>query len=202
MNIEKIQLGDYRTNCYIISNDGDAMVIDPGFESEEIIHYLKENLLALQAIYITHGHHDHVGGVRHLKELYNCMVFAPQKDKIWLGKSSYNRIGHVIPVDQFVNHGDTIDVLGKTWTVYETPGHTEGSTALYCDGHLFSGDTLFFESIGRSDLPLSNPKALHNSIKNIYQWFEDETIVYPGHGKTTTIVHEKMNNPYINHDSY
>ncbi|NCU33532.1 MAG: MBL fold metallo-hydrolase, partial [Candidatus Moranbacteria bacterium] len=129
MHIAKFSLGDYRTNCYVLHENGDALVIDPGYESDELFDYLKDNLLTVEAIYITHGHHDHVGGVRKLKTLYQSKVYAPEKDKIWLGKSSYNRIGYPIPVDYWVQHGDTFCVAENTFSVYEAPGHTEGSTA-------------------------------------------------------------------------
>ena len=202
MEIVKFQLGDYRTNCYIISNNGDAMVIDPGIESKEVVNYLTDNLLSLGIIYITHGHHDHVGGVNYLKTLFNCKVYAPKKDKIWLGKSSYNRTGMPVDVDLWVSHLDSFNFLDQEWKVYETPGHTEGSTVLYTDNHLFSGDTLFFESIGRSDLPLSNPMAIMDSIKYIYEWFSDDVVVHPGHGKETSIGYEKLNNPFVNEENY
>jgi hydroxyacylglutathione hydrolase len=202
MEIAKFSIGDYKTNCYVIHDNGDAIVIDPGYDSEELIQYLKENLLSVEAVYITHGHFDHVGGVNQLKSLYQCKVYAPEKDKIWLGKSSYNRLGYPILVDTWVVHGDEILVFGHVFKVYETPGHTEGSTALYVKGHLFSGDTLFFESIGRTDLPLSNPNAIINSVKRMYQWFDDDTIVYPGHGKTSSIQHEKAHNPFVSDSSY
>lgn len=197
MEIVRFALGNLRSNCYVISHQGEAMIIDPGYESDEVIKYIQKNMLTVEGIYITHGHPDHVGGVKQIKTMYHTSVYAPLKDKIWMGKSSYNQIGYEIPIDHFVHHGDTIDLIGLHWTVYETPGHSEGSTVLFSPGFLFTGDTLFYESIGRTDIPLADFNHIQQSIQKIFQWFEDDTICYPGHGRATTIGHEKRNNPYV-----
>lgn len=197
MEIVRFSLGSLRSNCYVVYENGEAFVVDPGYESDEVIKFIQKNMLTVEGIYVTHGHPDHVGGVRQLKDLYQTRVYAPQKDKIWMGKSSYNQIGYEIPVDQYVHHGDALAWLGKTWTVYETPGHSEGSTVLFHPGILFTGDTLFYESIGRTDIPLADSVHIQNSLRKMLVWFEEDTICYPGHGKATTIKHEKTHNPYI-----
>lgn len=197
MEIMRFSLGNLKSNCYILSEADKAIIIDPGYESDDVIRYIIKQNLTLEAIYITHGHFDHVGGVKQLKDQFNCTVYAPIKDKIWMGKSSYNQLGYEIPVDTWVKDGDTFEAIGLLFTIYETPGHSEGSTVLSVDHILFSGDTLFYQSIGRTDIPLSDPQAIYRSVKRIYQLFDEDIMVYPGHGRTTDIGHEKKFNPFV-----
>lgn len=197
MDIMKFALGDYRSNCYIVSENKKALVIDPGYESDEVINYIKENQFILEGIYLTHGHVDHVGGVKQLKALFDTIVYAPKKDEIWFHVNPYNRWGYEIPVDIWVNDMDQLHFFEKEFTVYETPGHSQGSTVLYTDQTLFSGDTLFFQSIGRTDIPFSDSMTIYQSVKRIYKLFGDDVDVYPGHGRPTTIRHEKKYNPFV-----
>ena len=197
MEIMKFVLGDYRSNCYIVHENNKAFIIDPGYESFEVVEYIKNEGLVLEGIYLTHGHPDHVGGVKQLKDLTGVTVYAPIKEKIWLSLTPYNQIGYEIPVDVWVKDYDVLNFLGLDFTVYETPGHSEGGTVLYSNEILFSGDTLFFESIGRTDLPLSNPMLIQHSLRRLFDLFNEETVVYPGHGKPTTLGHEKQFNPFI-----
>jgi len=197
MEIMKFVLGDYRSNCYIVHENKKAFIIDPGYESFEVVDYIKKENLEIEGIYLTHGHPDHVGGVKQIKELTGATVYAPIKDEIWLGTSPYNQIQYVIPVDVWVKDLDVVHFLGLDFKVYETPGHSEGGTVLYSNELMFSGDTLFFESIGRTDLPFSNPIVIQHSLRRLFELFNDETLVYPGHGKPTTIGHEKQFNPFI-----
>lgn len=197
MDIMKFVLGDYRSNCYIVSENGKALIIDPGYESDEVINYIKNSQLTIQGIYLTHGHVDHVGGVKQLKELFKTTVYAPKKDEIWFHVGPYNRWGYEIPVDVWVNDMDQIQFLDQIFTVYETPGHSPGSTILLTDKTLFSGDTLFFQSIGRTDIPFSDSMTIYQSVKRIYNLLSDDVAVYPGHGKPTTIGHEKKFNPFV-----
>jgi hydroxyacylglutathione hydrolase len=197
MEIMRFSLGNLKSNCYIVHENKKAFIVDPGYESDDVVKYIKKYDLEVEAIYLTHGHFDHVGGVKQIKELFGCIVYAPIKDKIWIGKSSYNQFGYEIPVDQWVKDLDKIDLIGHTFTVYETPGHSEGSTVLHFETILFSGDTLFFQSIGRTDIPLSDSMSIYQSVKRIYSLFDEDVIVYPGHGKATEIGHEKKFNPFV-----
>lgn len=197
MEIMKFTLGQLASNCYILSEAGHALIIDPGYESDEVLKYIKKQDLNIEGIYITHGHLDHVGGVKTLKEKFECSVYAPLKDKVWMGKSGYNPLGYEIPVDQWVKEGDVLTFIDHPFMVYETPGHSPGSTVLYSDGILFSGDTLFYQTIGRTDIPLSSSQEIYQSIKKMYQLFDEDVIVYPGHGRPTDIGHEKKFNPFV-----
>lgn len=197
MEIIGLKLGEARSNAYVVSEGKQCFIIDPGYEGPEIIEYIKSRKLDPQFIYITHGHHDHTGGVKQLKDMYHLPVYAPLKDKVWMTDTIYNYFPYDIPVDQYVVEGDTIEFAGKEFSVIETPGHSEGSTSLYAAPHLFSGDTLFFENVGRVDIPFADMDVLIDSVKNKLLTLPDKTIVYPGHGKQTTIKHEKQNNPFI-----
>jgi len=197
MEIKIFTLGDLRSKCYILYEDGLALIIDPGYNSQDVLSFLDEKRLIVTKIYLTHGHPDHVGGVKQIKEIYDCKVYAPKKDAIWMNHSVYNRIGYEIPVDVWVRDLDMISFIGRTFTVYETPGHSEGSTVLYTDGILFSGDTLFFQSVGRTDIPFASSPSIYQSVKRMYSLFADDVLVYPGHGRETTIGHEKKFNPFV-----
>ncbi|MBN2300532.1 MAG: MBL fold metallo-hydrolase [Acholeplasmataceae bacterium] len=197
MEIKKFSLGNLRSNCYIVYENKKAFVVDPGYENDEIVPFLKTNDLKLEGIYLTHGHPDHVGGVKQLKDIYHCPVYAPKKDEIWLSLSPYNQIGYEIPVDVWMNDLDQIIFLDKEFTVYETPGHSEGGTILSYHHILFTGDTLFFQSIGRTDIPFANQQKIYSSIKRIYELFDDVVVIYPGHGRSSTIGHEKKFNPFV-----
>ena len=197
MEIMKFSLGSLQSNCYIIHKNKRAFIIDPGFESTDVIDFIKTNELIVKAIYLTHGHFDHVGGVKQLKQSFDLLVYAPMKDKSWFTQGPYNNFGYDIPVDKWVKNLDELIFLDEKFIVYETPGHSAGSTVLHYDSVLFSGDTLFFQSIGRTDIPFGNREEIYHSVKKIYSIFPDETIVYPGHGRATTIIHEKLNNPFV-----
>jgi len=196
MEIVQLKLGDLRSNCYVISEGKECFIIDPGYETTIVSDYIKSSKLNPQFIYITHGHFDHTGGVKQLKNLYHIPVYAPLGDKIWMQDTIYNRWMYDIPVDQFVIDGDEIDFAGHLFKVIETPGHSKGSTALYEVPNIFVGDTLFFEGVGRTDIPFADFDELKESILKLYQ-LPDNTVVFPGHGKQTTIGYEKLNNPYV-----
>lgn len=197
MEIKRFVCGELRSNCYIIREDAHCLVIDPGENPDEILNYLTTHNLIIDAIYITHGHRDHVAGVKPLTNTYQTTVYAPKKDAEWLIESPLNRLGYPIPIDVWVSEGDEIEAINRRFKVYETPGHSEGGTVLSLGNILFSGDTLFYQSIGRTDIPRSNSMEIYQSIKRMYHLFADDTIVYPGHGRDTTIGHEKLFNPFV-----
>jgi len=197
MEIKRFSLGLLRSNCYVLSNEGHAIIIDPGYESLEVIEYIENENLIVDLIYITHGHHDHVGGVKQMKAHFNALVFAPKKDIEFMDLTPLNRFGYPIPVDHWVLEGYEFKAIGKTFKVYDAPGHSEGGTLLHVDHILFTGDTLFYQSIGRTDIPRANSEILYHTVKRIYQLFPKETIIYPGHGRHSTIGHERQFNPFV-----
>lgn len=198
MNLKKFVLGDYQSNCYILYDNFKAMIIDPGYESSELITFLDENGLQVEVIYVTHGHIDHIGGVNALKRKFkDATVYAPIKDQYWYSKNPKYGLQETLIVDTYVSEGDIVLFLDKPFKVIETPGHSYGSTVLYLDKVLFSGDTLFKNSIGRTDLYLGDFTQIMHSIKNKILTLPNDTMVFPGHGPATTIKDEKDNNPFI-----
>ena len=197
MNIKRFVLGDYESNCYIISSDGEAIVIDPGYVNSEIIPHLNNENLDVKYIYLTHGHFDHVGGVNQLKSSFpNAIVKIHENDAIWLGKSEYNLLGVKVYVDETFKDEHNFSVGNLELRVIHTPGHSQGGISILVNDRLFVGDTLFRLSIGRSDFPFGDYDTLVNSIKKLYL-LPDKTIVYPGHGEATTIGFEKLHNYFV-----
>lgn len=202
VKLKTFVLGEYQSNCYILYKDYEAMIIDPGYVSPEVENFLLDNGLILKKIYITHGHFDHVGGVNFFKKKYpSITVYAPKKDSYWYMKDPKNNVYEDIMIDKFVTENDFISFGGTIFTIIETPGHTYGSTCLYANNILFSGDTLFYHSVGRTDLYLGDSKALYESIKNKLYILPNDTVVFPGHGRKTTILEEKINNPFIREEN-
>ncbi|MGI6279515.1 MAG: MBL fold metallo-hydrolase [Acutalibacteraceae bacterium] len=202
MEIKTIRLGHIHTNCYLISSEKAAIVIDPGFKSEVAKEFLFENSDKAAAILLTHAHFDHIGGVAELKAVHEAPVATGANEADIINDPSVNmatkfhaRIGE-IAVDMPLFDGQTITIGDLEIKVIETPGHTPGGVSYLIGNNLFSGDTLFLESIGRTDFPGGDYKQLENSIRKIYD-LPDDTMVYPGHGEPTTVGHEKKFNPYV-----
>lgn len=190
------------TNCYIVEDEQtkEAMVIDPGGEPEKIIEMLDTlGIDNLKYIYLTHCHGDHFGGILELKEKKGGKVLIHRDDAEGLyniGISLTYYIGMediTLEADSRVDEGDLIHIGNIEFRVIHTPGHTKGGTCLYCEKEklLFSGDTLFRGTWGRTDLPTSNFADIINSITNKLAILPDDTIVYPGHGRTTRIKEEE-----------
>ena len=191
MSIQKLTLGLYQTNTYILSNDREAVVIDPGYEPDTILDALDG--LTLKAILLTHGHFDHVGAVKELVAETGCEVYIHAADTtlppmITAGQLYYTRT---------YAEGDTITPIpGLELTVLHTPGHTPGSVCLLWNDQMFSGDTLFEGSCGRVDLPGGDPRVMMESLNRLAS-LEAEYHVHPGHGGSTTLSREKRYNPYL-----
>ena len=204
MIIRKLEVGPFASNCYIVGFDGEGMIIDPGDEAKRIMNEVKDSGLDIKIIALTHGHIDHVGALKEVKEATGAGVVihtddvAILKDKflsIFLG------IRHKSPPppDRLLNDGDTVSVGELSFKVIYTPGHTQGSICLLGEGVLFSGDTLFNYGVGRSDLPGSggNHEQLIDNIKKRLLVLDDDIKVYPGHGPETTIGAERRGNPFL-----
>lgn len=193
------------TNSYIIcdENSKEAMVVDPGGEPEKIAEVLDMLDANLKYIFITHCHADHIGGVNKLKELKGGKILISRPDAEGLYNEQINLAYYInmenpeLESDSRVDDGDLIHVGNIEFKVIATPGHTKGGLSLYCPKErlVFSGDTMFSGTWGRTDLPTGNFVELMDSITNKLMTLPDETIVYPGHGKTTMIQDER--NIYI-----
>lgn len=208
MKINQLVLGAYETNCYILRTDEsakDCLIIDTGLESAGLIDFLKQNQLNPAAIVFTHGHPDHVAGLAILRENFpNIKVYIHKSDVEMLTDTLTSLPAFATkafianPPDELIEDGSTIQAAGITLSVLHTPGHTPGGISLYSKEHaiIFVGDTLFANSIGRTDLG-GNMEQLLKTIKEKLFTLPDETVVYTGHGPSTTIAHEKAHNPFL-----
>ena len=194
MKLHTLALGAYETNCYILWADGskECIVIDPGYEPERVMGAVKSLEKELRAILLTHGHFDHVGGVREIFsqtdcDIYLCPADCAMPEQMTAGPLCYTNS---------YQDGDILNLAGLTLRVLHTPGHTPGSVCLLCDDSLFAGDTLFAGSCGRTDLPGGSWTELQASLSRLKS-LEAEYTVYPGHGEATTLSNEKRYNPYM-----
>ena len=203
-NIRSLTVGIVATNCYLVWNKatGEGVLIDPGDEAERICSAIAEERVKLKAILLTHGHFDHILVAEELKEKYDVPLYASKDEKEMLGSSRWNLSGREegIEITDYIplEDGESIEMLGKEWKVLSTPGHTKGSVCYFVPGdipYLFSGDTLFYESYGRTDLYGGSEEAIKKSIKEKLFTLPEETLVYPGHEEATTIANEKQYNP-------
>lgn len=200
----------FEQNAYILSLDGssDCIVIDPGFDSVQLMETLKDKGFAPSAILNTHGHIDHVAGNEKLKQQWpKCPIIIGEKEAGKLTDSSANLSGDFglpltsPPADRTVKDDETLCVARIELFIAETPGHSPGHVVYIWKGDspwiLFCGDVLFRGSIGRADFPDSNPQQLQETIRTKLYTLPDDTIVMPGHGESTTIGREKRTNPFV-----
>lgn len=200
MEITKIVVGDLQVNCYIVSNGSDAVVIDPGDDYEDIIKAAQGK--KIKAVLLTHGHFDHTGAVKRLQK-DGAEVYVSKNEEYMLS-DSYSCLSapfgfpfNEIKADHTFDDGDNLNLCGITFKVILTPGHTTGSVCFLVDNILFSGDTLFLGSIGRTDFPGGDFDVISKSIKEKLYTLEENIKVYAGHGEETTIGQEKMFNPFV-----
>jgi len=200
MNIKTMTLGHMGVNCYVLTEGKEAVVIDPGAEYEKIIEYLNEKGCTLKKILLTHGHFDHIGAVCDLAEKTDAPVYIHSGDKKMLTDNGANlsfMTGERIkPYEADFLLDDIKEIpLGNTLIkVFHTPGHSDGSVSFLWGDSLFSGDLLFYGSIGRYDFGSLETEL--KSLKFLMDNFDDCVKVFPGHGESTTIGCEKRNNPY------
>ena len=189
--ITKLTLGLYQTNTYILSNDTDALVIDPGYEADAILDALQGR--TLKAIVLTHGHFDHVGAVKELVAETGCDVYIHPAESAMPPMMTAGQLYYT----HTYGEGDTISpVSGIELHVLHTPGHTPGSVCLLWKDQMFSGDTLFEGSCGRVDLPGGDPRVMLESLRRLAS-LQADYHVHPGHGGSTTLAQEKRYNPYL-----
>ena len=191
MNTQKLTLGLYQTNTYLLANDTEAVVIDPGYEADTILDALAGK--ALKPILLTHGHFDHVGAVKELVAETGCDVYihaagATMPPMVTAGPLYFTHT---------YDEGDTVSPIeGLELTVLHTPGHTPGSVCLLMGREMFSGDTLFACSFGRTDLPGGDPRKMMESLRRLAS-LQGNFFIHPGHGGSTTLDAEKRFNPYM-----
>lgn len=198
MHIKKFTLGPLKSNCYIVYHQKNAYILDPGYESQDVLDFILDNQLHIQFIYLTHGHPDHIGGVDFLNKTLSVPVYAPLKDKWWIDVYAPSQ-GITATITDYIQEPFSIPFIDESLHIYDVPGHSEGGTVIYSKAHqyLFSGDTLFFQTVGRTDIPHADPDKLTKSIQKMYTLFPKDTMVYPGHGKETSIGHEQLHNPFV-----
>lgn len=206
MKINRITLGPVQTNCYIIYDEisGAAAVIDPAYNAPEIKSSADRLGADIEKIIITHSHCDHIGGLKELKALCpSAEVIAHINGKEIMNDPAANlsrEIGgraETFSADRYVAGGDIIILSGEELEVIYTPGHTKDSMSIKYKDIIFCGDTVFRYSIGRTDFPSGNMDTEIASIKDKLLVFDDNTILYPGHGEYTTVGDERRNNPYL-----
>jgi len=203
--LETLRLGSYGANCYIVGSEKskDVMIIDPGADSKKIKELINNNSYNPKLILLTHGHGDHIGAAQDLKKEYNIPIYIHKADINMLKDENLNftsrmyKNGISVNADKLLNEGDNITIDNMKFKVIHTPGHTEGSICVIHKKILFSGDTLFRGSIGRTDLPGGNHDKIISSIKEKLLILDEDTEVYPGHEDSTTIKFEKENNPFF-----
>ena len=194
LQITTLPLGAYQTNCYILwdENSPHCLVIDPGYEPETVLRQCERLEKSIAAILLTHGHFDHVGGVRTLAEKTGCAVYLCPEELSMPAEITAGPLYYTHPC----RDGDLLQLCTKTIRVLHTPGHTPGSVCFAVENALFTGDTLFQGSCGRTDLPGGSWPSIAQSLRRL-KALNSPYAVYPGHGPATTLDEEKRSNPYM-----
>lgn len=205
LKIGKITLGSCATNCYFVYREGttDVLFFDPADQGDYLYQALQQKGFQVGAILLTHGHFDHIWGAQKLRALSGAKMYAYKGEEAVLSDANLNiseMAGRACTVkpNTYLEDGQEIELLDMKIKVIATPGHTAGSCCYYFEeaGLLISGDTLFQESVGRTDFPTGSFSQLIRSIKEKLFVLPDDVKVYPGHGEATTIAYEKMHNPF------
>ena len=207
MKIENFVLGPVGTNCYIVSNEEtkECFLVDMAACPPELVSHIKNSGLMVKAVLLTHGHFDHIMGLDRFLEEFPAPVYACAAEKELLESAQLNSSSGMLGQPytfhnaQYVKDGDLLEIAGMKIQVIQTPGHTIGGCCYYIadEQTLFSGDTLFRASIGRTDLPTGSMGALVRSVTEKILVLPDETRVYPGHMEETTVGYEKKYNPFL-----
>lgn len=191
MRVEKLILTEYQSNCYVIKSQGEALIIDPGAPSPELLDMVAG--LEVKGIVNTHAHPDHIGGDEYLRQKLDAPILLHQDDREFF----YAFFGNALKPD-FLSEGEVIEVGSLSFEVLHTPGHTPGSIVLLERGEraLFSGDLLFAGSIGRTDFPGGSDTQMRQSLERVVK-LEGDWRVYPGHGPETSLIEERWTNPFL-----
>lgn len=206
MKIYRVVVGPIQENCYIIKNEAnnEGIIVDPGDEADRIMDAVKKaGIEKVPAIFITHGHGDHISALDEVKAATGAKVYMSREDapmlRVWNSSLSYstNRDKKFDLPDEFFTDGEKLTVAGLDFTIAATPGHTRGGVCIIGDGVVFCGDTVFLESIGRTDLPGGSYDAILDSIKTKLLVLPDDYKLLPGHGPATTVGWERRRNPFL-----
>ena len=206
MKVLQMVVGPISTNCYMAVNEktNEAVVIDPGDEGQRIAEEIKKANLNVKAIFITHGHSDHISGLEEVEAATGAKIYMSKEDAPRLGnrQSAFSYGGEkkgktITAPDEFFTDGEELTVAGMNFKIYATPGHTVGGVCIQCEDVDFCGDTVFAESIGRTDLPGGSYEAILKSIKEKILPLDDKVKLLPGHGPATTVGWERRRNPFL-----
>ena len=205
IKIGRMVIGSYGTNCYLIYREGgkEAIFIDPADHGQQINQKVLEKGFQISAILLTHAHFDHMWGANDLRKASGAKLYALDAEQVLCESAQANvsewagRAATVKP-NTYFKDGEEVTLAGITFKVIATPGHTAGSCCYYFEeaGFLVCGDTIFEESVGRTDFPTGSSSQLIRSIKEKIFTLPDDTVLYPGHGDSTTVEHEKKYNPF------
>ncbi len=205
MKIYRLEVGMLATNCYIAVNEElkEGVIVDPGGDAARILSLVDELGIKVAAIFVTHGHSDHIMALNEVRKATGAPVYVSEEDADMLTKAERNLSIYMTgnlecaPAENFFKDGETVTVAGMDFKVYATPGHTKGGMCLHAADVVFCGDTVFCESIGRTDLPGGSYKQILQSIKDKILVLDDETKLLPGHGPATTVAWERRRNPFL-----
>jgi hydroxyacylglutathione hydrolase len=203
MIIKRIPTGMFGSNCYIVGLNGEGVIIDPGTSSKEVREIVGSLGITIKYIIITHSHIDHICSVDEVKLFTGAKVAVHEADAVGLadevlnGSAMFSEAKAFNPADILLKDGDVLEVGGLKLEIIHTPGHSPGGICVKAENNLFTGDTLFKRSIGRTDLGNGNYKDIINSIKSKLLLLDDSTVVYPGHGTYTDIGSERKHNPFL-----
>lgn len=204
MLVRAVTVGPFQENCYLLIDEEtrDAVLVDPGDEPERLIDLVEREGATLRALWITHGHIDHVGGIAGVKRRWNVPVHLHPLDRPLYDRAAEQgrhygvRIEAPPAPEHDLAEGDVLTVGALSFAVMHVPGHAPGHVAFVGHGVVFGGDCLFAGSVGRTDLPLCDPHALVQSLGR-FTALPAETVVYPGHGPATTVGEERRTNPFL-----
>ena len=199
--VERIVVGAYQTNCYLLWNDGHVMIVDPGAKAERIIQRIDEQNGIVDAIFVTHGHHDHIGAIDECVKRYNCPVYIHEVEAEVLSNPQYNLSYKskdiIVKTKPKLIEFSEMNIGAFKVSFMDAPGHSEGCAMMFWDEYLFAGDVLFKQSIGRTDLYRGSNSKMMNTLNEIKKLTQDY-ILCPGHGDTTTLIEEFKSNPFLN----
>ncbi len=202
MKVKKLQLGNFQTNAYIVSNEKkECIIIDPGSNGKKIVKYLQSEDLSVRAILLTHGHFDHIGAVDYLYQNQQCPIYIHREDIAMMKDPDLNLSYFEEPLiveAPVMAANKTLEIIGYHIHWLHLPGHCPGSSMLHFvnEGVIFAGDVLFKGSIGRFDFPSSSHHDTKISLQKIKE-LDIDAVLYPGHGESTTLAEEKKSNPYL-----